>query len=444
MLTESYFVAVAGPPLANNTAIAKDAGIYEHALHPSHSTSSTLKKSSAPRNGLAVSDTHVFAAQDEKSTVHVYSRAKGNQETLATFPERIRAVTLLDDVLVLGTQEGRLMVWEVCTGRQVTTPACHVQAITCIVATPFHLVTGSDDSNIHVWSYPRLLELDSTIEHEPQGTLSNHRAAITSLAIGQSVNPDTNLCVSASQDKSCIIWNYQLGVALRTLLFPSTPLCLALDPCARAFYASAEDGSMFAVELFGEKALLGPSSTEDSSTAVQVSSPFGAAPQDAGPATCLGLSYDGTVLVSGHPRGQVLRWDLSSRSDSTELANLNAAVTNIAFVAPLPRSRPTKPVNVVKPFLGSRSYNFTSQLETDMGDESKFTSMLRSNGIPSTMLEQAILAFQEPTVEKTANPEAQHEKDELWGIIEEQRALQKSTMQRYKEAKAANPGRPAA
>lgn len=112
MLTESYFVSVTGPPLANNTSISKDAGIYEQTLHPSHSTTSTFKKSSAPRNGLAVSDTHVFAAQEEKSTVHIYPRAKGNQETV-TFPERIQSVTLLDDVLFLGTQEGRLIVWEV-------------------------------------------------------------------------------------------------------------------------------------------------------------------------------------------------------------------------------------------------------------------------------------------------------------------------------------------
>lgn len=114
MLTESYFVSVTGQPLANNTAVAKDVGIYEHTLHPSHSTTNTFKKSSASRNGLAVSDTHIFAAQEEKATVHVYSRAKGNQEASITFPERIQSVVLQDDVLFLGSQEGRLIIWEVC------------------------------------------------------------------------------------------------------------------------------------------------------------------------------------------------------------------------------------------------------------------------------------------------------------------------------------------
>ncbi|KAI1379766.1 WD40 repeat-like protein [Hypoxylon crocopeplum] len=437
MLTETYFASVTGLPLINNTVVAKDVGIYEHILHPSHSTTGTFKKSSAPRNCLAVSDTHVFAAQDEKSTVHIYARTKGNQEALVTFPERIRSIALQDDVLFLGTNEGRLIVWEVCTGRQVTTPACHVQGVTCIAVTPYHLLTGSDDSNIHVWSVPRLLELDSTIEHEPQETLSNHRAGITSLAVGQSVNPDTNICVSGSKDKSCIIWNYQLGISLRTLLFPSSPLCLSLDPCARAIYVSSDDGSLFAIDLFEEKTLLGPQSTE-SSTAVQVASAFGASPEDVGPASCMALNYDGTILLSGHPQGQILRWDLSSRSDSTELTNLNASVTNIAFTSPLPSLRPTKPVTVVKPFMGSRTYNFTAQLDSDIVEDTKFSKMLGSNGIPNDVLEQAILSFQAPSEDTVGDQELRKENEELWEVINEQRALQKKTLQRYLEVKSVN------
>ncbi|KAI0439457.1 WD40-repeat-containing domain protein [Xylaria telfairii] len=427
MLTESYFVSVSGPPLANNTAIPKDAGIYEHTLHPTHATSAVLKKSSAPGGGLAVSDTHVFAVQQDKSTVHVYARPKGNQEAVVNFPERIRSAALSHNVLFLGTQEGRIIVWELCTGRQVTTPPCHVQAVTCIAVTPYHLLTGSDDSNIHVWSLSRLLELDSATEHEPQETLSNHRAAITALAVSKSVNPDTNICISASKDKSCVVWNYQLGTPLRTLLFSCAPISLVLDPCARAFYASTEDRSLYAIELFG------PESSEGS-TAVQVSAAFGAAPQEAGPATCLGLNYDGTILLSGHSGGQVRRWDLSSRADSTELASLNAAITNITFVSPLASSSPTRPITVVKPFLGNRSYNFTSRIDSDTVDETRFSKMLNSSGIPQDMLEQAILAFQEPAGNTAGDAELQKENEELWEIINEQRALQKKTLERYVEA----------
>ncbi|KAI0130218.1 WD40-repeat-containing domain protein [Xylariales sp. AK1849] len=438
MLTERYLVSISGPPISNNTAFAKDVGIYEHTLHPSHSTANTFKKSSVPRNCLAASDSHIFAAQDEKSTVHVYSRVKGNQEATVTFQERIRSVALQDEVLLLGTEQGRVIIWETGTGRQVTTPACHVQAVTCLASTPFHLLTGSDDSNIHVWHIARLLELDTTIEHEPDHTLSNHRAAITALAVSQSVNADTAICVSASKDRSCIIWSYQTGIALRTILLPSPPLSLCLDPCARAFYVSSGDGSMFAIELFGEKALFGAQNAESSSTVIQVSSSFGSAPQEAGPASCLGLSYDGTILLSGHSSGRILRWDLSSRADSTELTNLNASVSNIFFLSPIPSARHTKSITVIKPFLGSRSYNFTAQFESDFTGETRFGKMMTSKGFSKSTLEQAILSLQQPQTNSAGDDEVRKENEALWDIINEQRALQKKTLERYVEAKSAN------
>jgi pre-rRNA-processing protein IPI3 len=113
MVSEEFFSSVCGPPITANTSISKDVGIYAHTINPSYGVKATFKKSSSPINGLAVSDTHVFAAQNEKSHVHVYSRASGKQEALIPFPERITCVALVDEVLVLGTAEGRLMLWEV-------------------------------------------------------------------------------------------------------------------------------------------------------------------------------------------------------------------------------------------------------------------------------------------------------------------------------------------
>ncbi|KAK3310939.1 WD40-repeat-containing domain protein [Chaetomium strumarium] len=438
MLSEEFVSAICGPPLSSNTAIAKDVGIYCHTLSPTYSVKSTFKKSSAPVNCLAVSETHVFAAQHEKAYVHVYSRLRGNQEAFVAFPERIRCLTLAGDVLVMGTTEGRLMLWETCTGRLVSTPARHVQAVSCVVATPFHVLTGSDDSDIHVWSLPQLLELDSAAEHEPQRSLSNHRTAITGLSVSPSVSSDTNFCVSASKDRSCIIWNYQTGDALRTVLFPSSPLCLALDPSSRAVCVSCEDGSLYLTELFAGKPLLGPGS-EDAATVVQISSPFGATQPDVGPASCLSLSYDGTMLLTGHPRGQIMRWDIAENKSPVELANLNAAVTNVAFVSPFPANKPTKTVTITKPSQAERAYTFTGQFETYAATGTRFDSLLNATGFPQEAMEDAIAAFYQPAAaaaESAGDQELQRQNDELWEIINEQRALQKHTFQRYVEAKS--------
>lgn len=113
MLSESFFASTGGPPLSSRTEIARDVGIYSYQLHPTLSAKSTFKKSSTSPNCLAVSDSHVFAAQKDKAHVHVYSRIRGNQEALIPFQEKITSVALGRDVLLLGTAQGRLILWEV-------------------------------------------------------------------------------------------------------------------------------------------------------------------------------------------------------------------------------------------------------------------------------------------------------------------------------------------
>lgn len=300
-------------------------------------------------------------------------------------------------------------------------PPCHVQAVSCIAATPHHLLTGSDDSNVHVWSLAQLLELDSTEEHEPTVSFSNHRGAITDLAVSSSENPETSLCVSASKDKTCVIWNYRSGEVLRTLLFPTFPVCLALDPFTRGLFVSTEQGSIYTVDFFSSKPLLGPGS-EESSTVVQVATAFSTAPAASGPATCLGLTHDGTTLVSGHPKGQIHVWSITDRSANSgpkELTNLNAAVTNIAFVPPLAPAAPAvKAWTVVKPSQVQRAYTFSVQFEADLTPETRFASMVKAPGFCPETLDAVIAAFLQPaTMADAGDEEAQQDVQQQWEIL---------------------------
>ena len=318
------------------------------------------------------------------------------------------------------------------------TPPCHVQAVTCLAATPYHLLSGSQDSNVHVWSILSLLDYHSTAELEPARTLSDHRGPIAAVVVGQTINPATSMCITASQDKTCIIWNYQTGESLRTLLFPAAPLSMCLDPCMRAFYVSTDDGAVFLVELFGDKALIGPRSGELSSTVVQVTEPLGTADADAGPASCLAVNYDGTILLSGHPKGKILQWALSPDSHPVELANLNAAVTNIVFdpiAALLPKKLARTPT-IVKPTLAERQYTVTAQLEGLLAPESNFSRMLNHTGFPDDVLEEAILSFEHDPSSGAGSASTeellalQRQNEELREIVREQSALLKQALKR--------------
>jgi pre-rRNA-processing protein IPI3 len=305
-----------------------------------------------------------------------------------------------------------------------------------VAATPFHLLSGSDDSQVHVWTLPRLLDLNAAAESDPDRTLSNHRATIVSLAVGPSSHPATNLCVSASKDKTCIVWNYLTGVALCTLLFPSSPLCVSLDPGTRAVYLSTDDGCLFAVELFGERPLLGPHSVEHINGVIEVKEPFGVAPDDAGPASCLALTYDGTLLLSGHTQGQILQWNLGG-GFPVELANVNAAVTNLVVVPPrLPVVAITRAQTVVTPNQADRKYAITTQFEGYLGPGPEFLSNFTSPGFPDTALESAVLAFEQPAMAGIGSQELQHQNAELLEILNEQMALHREALRQFASAKS--------
>src|ERR1700709_2481517 len=120
MLTEQFVASIGIPERPPATNIAKDAAIFIHEFQPLAAQRTLLKKSATPPNCLVVSENHVFAAQQGKGVVNVYGRQKGNLEAVVPFTEHITCLALAcdDTVLILGTAEGRIFLWEICTGRQ--------------------------------------------------------------------------------------------------------------------------------------------------------------------------------------------------------------------------------------------------------------------------------------------------------------------------------------
>ena len=272
--------------------------------------------------------------------------------------------------------------------------------------------------------------------HEPLRALSNHRAAIAALVMGRSTTT-TNICVSASKDNSVVVWNYHTGDLLRTFLLPSTPLCLALDPCDRGVFCGFEDGSIQLLEFLQPNSVLNPLfDTRLQITPLQITIPPWIAPSEVGVVLCLGLSYDGTSLLSGHASGKIVLWDTGRRSFSGDIADLNSPVSNLLMESPFPEQRMTKISTVVKPKIGDNAYTFTARLTGTVGTTS-FEKVLETPGFPSEMLEDAIsrLSSSEAT-SSSVDEKLQKENEELWKIINEQRALQKRTWEKYSKLKS--------
>lgn len=247
----------------------------------------------------------------------------------------------------------------------MSTPQSHLQATTCLAIDPSYnfLLTGSADSSVHVWSIPALLSFSAFSRHDPtqaspyspQRTLSNHRAGITALIAGHSTS-SANIAISASRDNTCLVWDYRSGTLLHTFLVPATPLCLAVDPADRAFYAGYEDGSIQLVDFYKRPAFLHPIYDPElcaTPTQPPTTDRWSLLAEAASTALCLEVSYDGTTLFSGHQNGKVHTWDIAKGRYGTQLADVACSITNICMLPPagFPKQRALvlKLLNVVKP-----------------------------------------------------------------------------------------------
>ncbi|KAF2273645.1 WD domain-containing protein [Westerdykella ornata] len=429
MLTE-HFVASIAAPTKPNTGVTKDAGIFLHEYQPLAAQRHVFKKSASAPNGLAVSASHIFAAQEGKAVVHVYSREKGNQEAIVPFPERIHSIALAcgDAVLLLGAESGRIMAWEVCTGRVVSTATSHLQPVTVLAVEPSSnfFLSGSPDAMIHVWNLPSILSFSLDASRSPIQTLSTHRGPITHIASGHS-STAANIAVSISEDMSALVWDYHNGQALRTYLLPDTPTAVTLDPADRAFFVAYADGSLQTLSFYDEMQQSTPVDVlrEGSQSHRPLQPPpstrFNAESQKLGAARSLSLTWDGTTLISGHESGKIAAWDVAKGTYLSTLASLPGPVTNLLFLPPtgfpLNAAEPTFKVHtvtkprqdlvmpadgnaLVPPNYGFNNVQFTGRLElpscsaTEMGRpegrKSKFEEALTHTSFPLEMLEESL------------------------------------------------------
>ena len=375
MLTESFLAATlsANKPAQHLSSALKDVGIFLHELQPENTLRQGFKKSSIQPHSLAASRGHFFAAQSGKAVVNVYNRQKGNQEATVPFPEKITSISYANglEVLVLGTEEGKLILWEVGTGRITTSTAAHLQRIDLLCICPSNdvILTASPDSSIHVWSVAKLLSFQAsadsysttTTSNAPLMTFAQHRDGITALAVGHS-RRTTNFAVSASADRTCHIWHIDSCELVRTILLPSCPSCMCLDPADRAVYLGDAAGNITSIDLvsLGQTS---PSTTNSTMVPVQITDKeqWRQTSGDTAAHT-VAASYDGTTLLTGHADGSILRWDVAKRKVAGEVTKLGQPVTNLCMLQPEGLQQDAKPTfiisEVIKPKL-----EFNSQLD---------------------------------------------------------------------------------
>jgi pre-rRNA-processing protein IPI3 len=202
------------------------------------------------------------------------------------------------------------------------------------------------------------------------------------------------------------------------------PKAVALDPADRAFYVAYHDGSLQTLSFYDEMQqstavdIMRDGSQSHRPVQPSANTRFNAESQKLGGALSLGLSWDGTTLISGHESGKVASWDIAKGNYISTLATLPGPVTNLQFLAPTGwaaagEEPKFKFHTVVKPrqdaglpssgsSLVSPNYSWTMQFTGRLNDgplsatevrkprASEFEEALAHPSFPLSMLEQSL------------------------------------------------------
>ncbi|KAI4149849.1 MAG: hypothetical protein LQ340_004409 [Diploschistes diacapsis] len=195
--------------------------------------------------------------------------------------------------------------------------------------------------------------------YAPIRKFSDHRAPITGLAIGSS-SINTPFAISSSKDSTCIVWDYKTGEALRIFLLHSPALSIVADPAERAFYAGLDDGSIQKVNFLQEQSHLNRITLAQNPPGTLIQAPnkqrWQSTTVSKQPILTLDLSFDGTLLLSGHQDGKIHVWDVAKGRWDRTLFDHATSVTNIFISPPIGLANEcaeeTKSISALKPKLG--------------------------------------------------------------------------------------------
>ncbi|XP_061368556.1 protein ROOT INITIATION DEFECTIVE 3-like isoform X2 [Gastrolobium bilobum] len=217
------------------------------------------KLCSSPSHGLVSVGSRFLASSqirnpsESSGSVFFWSWSKPQVEVKSFPAEPIKplAANHPGTYLAGGGLSGNIYLWEVETGKLLTKWKGHLRAVTCLVFSEddSHLISGSEDGCIRVWSLFMIFDSLRCGEANPpsEHSFSENTMCVTDVVIGY--GGCNAIIVSASEDRTCKVWSLSKGKLLRNIVFPTKIHAIALDPSEHVFYAGSSDGRIFIVSL---------------------------------------------------------------------------------------------------------------------------------------------------------------------------------------------------
>ncbi|XP_073910590.1 WD repeat-containing protein 18 isoform X3 [Castor canadensis] len=241
-----------------------------------------------------------------------------------------RGLALLNDEYLLAAQLGKnyISAWElqrkVSTGNLLVILSRHYQDVSCLKFTgdSSHFISGGKDCLVLAWSLCSVLQMDPSRILAPRHVWSRHTLPITDLHCG--FGGPLARVATASLDQTVKLWEISSGELLLSVLFDVGIMAVTMDLAEHHMFCGGSDGSVFQVDLFSWPGQKERNFQPD---------------QDVGKVfrghrnqvTCLSVSTDGSVLLSGSHDETVRLWDVQSKQ-CIRTVTLKGPVTNATIM----------------------------------------------------------------------------------------------------------------
>ncbi|XP_063085294.1 WD repeat-containing protein 18 [Cavia porcellus] len=296
-----------------------------------------------PRGLALLNGEYLLAAQLGKNYISVWELQRKDQlQQKIMCPGPVTCVTTAPNGLyVLAGIAESIYLWEVSTGNLLVILSRHYQDVSCLKFTgdSSHFISGSKDCLALAWSLCSVLQVDPSRIPAPRHVWSHHTLPVTDVHCG--IGGPLARVATASLDQTIKLWEISSGDLLLSVLFDVAIMAVTMDLAEHHMFCGGSDGSIFQVDLCA-----GPVQREQSFQPEQ--EPGKVFRGHRNQVTCLSVSTDGSVLLSGSHDESVRLWDVQSKQ-CMRTVTLKGPVTNAAIVlAPVAMlssdSRPSLPL----------------------------------------------------------------------------------------------------
>jgi F-box and WD-40 domain protein MET30 len=131
-----------------------------------------------------------------------------------------------DNILVTGSYDATIKIWDINTGREIRTLHGHQSGIRCIQFDDTKLISGSMDRTVKVWNWRT---------GECLKTFPGHRGGVITLHF------DSNILATGSVDKTVKIWNFKDNSTFRLPGHTDWVNAVKIDSPSRTFFSASDD-----------------------------------------------------------------------------------------------------------------------------------------------------------------------------------------------------------